>query len=862
MFKIFTFCLLLFLFSHLNTFSQNYTYEHFDVDNGLPSSEIYDIYQSREGYIWFATDRGLANYNGYEFKKFGKKEELPGDVILDFFPQSNGQIWCATLHTGKLFFFNNKFDGFETYKYNNLLAKILPKGTIIESVYLEPNNTLHIGGSKINGEIIISNEGDIIKRGELLNRSEKSYIITRTNEDGSIFYFITNKNIQLKHNEIKTELGGIDVPRKVIGINNNMLSAAINGKSVELFNIEQNTTTTIRNSFSPIGVNKANNSHFLIGYNYGGAKLIDFNGNIKLSFLEDKSVTSFLIDHDGGYWFTTLYSGVFYIKNPNIKIKEIKETESAVIKSLVKTNKKELYVAYHNADIINLKNNRKPLFYRKNNLNIRGAAFVEYDSINNKLYSYFGKNLITNHLDGDKKNRIGYSLKLSEAKEGIIFASQINKIIRITNEEAEVISLKERCLDACLLKNDLYVATPKGLYKQTKDSIISLAKTSKLLSYRIEDIDVNSNNDELYIATIGAGVVIYKGDNVCNIDMNNGLYSNTVNEIHFENDKTLWVCTDLGINKIEFSSDKTYEITGVNSNDGLLSNEIEDVEIINDTLWVGTKKGLCYFSKGILSKQKFSKSFLKLKKIKVNDSLVDIEPSLQFDYNENRIEFFVEGVSFNNRKELSYKYKLEGLDNKWHYSNNRNITFSALPYGKYTFITTVCLGINEFCSDEIIKQSFTILPPFWKRWWFYLLCFIGVSTLIYLFFKYRILSYNKDITRELLRLVIKKIKKKDKFLTFREAGKDIRIKTDEVLYVRSSGNYIDIITETENYTVRCKISEFISTTPDPLEYIRIHRSFIIRIDKVKSKSKNEVIINNETLSVSAKYLSELDKIHF
>ena len=32
--------------------------------DGLPSSEIYDIIQDERGFIWFATDRGLARYDG------------------------------------------------------------------------------------------------------------------------------------------------------------------------------------------------------------------------------------------------------------------------------------------------------------------------------------------------------------------------------------------------------------------------------------------------------------------------------------------------------------------------------------------------------------------------------------------------------------------------------------------------------------------------------------------------------------------------------------------------------------------------------------------------------------------------------
>ena len=126
----------------------------------------------------------------------------------------------------------------------------------------------------------------------------------------------------------------------------------------------------------------------------------------------------------------------------------------------------------------------------------------------------------------------------------------------------------------------------------------------------------------------------------------------------------------------------------------------------------------------------------------------------------------------------------------------------------------------------------------------------------------RVLSYNKNITRELIRLLIKKMKKRENYFIFRESGKQIRVKTDTILYIKSSGNYIELTTENRNYLVRCKIGDFIKRTPDPLEYIRIHRSYIVRIDKVESKSKTELIIKGQKLPVSLGYESEIEKLIF
>lgn len=132
----------------------------------------------------------------------------------------------------------------------------------------------------------------------------------------------------------------------------------------------------------------------------------------------------------------------------------------------------------------------------------------------------------------------------------------------------------------------------------------------------------------------------------------------------------------------------------------------------------------------------------------------------------------------------------------------------------------------------------------------------------YLSYKTIILGNNKNITHELLRLLIKKFRKKENYFIFKESRKLVRLKTDTILYVKSSGNYIEIITENKTHLVRSKIGDFIKHTPDPLEYIRIHRSYIVRIDKVESKSKTKLIINGQKLPVSIGYESEIDILIF
>ncbi len=70
------------------------------VNEGLSQGMIFDIIQSREGYIWFATKDGLNRYDGSRFKVFTPDPFNPfalgGSEVLSIFEDSRAWIWLVT----------------------------------------------------------------------------------------------------------------------------------------------------------------------------------------------------------------------------------------------------------------------------------------------------------------------------------------------------------------------------------------------------------------------------------------------------------------------------------------------------------------------------------------------------------------------------------------------------------------------------------------------------------------------------------------------------------------------------------------------------------------------------------------------
>lgn len=836
-------CLFLLYFSIQICYSQTHIYKHFGVDEGLPSSEVYDIYQDKQGYIWFATDKGLSRFNGYEFENFTTKDGLPDNTILNFYPQKNGQVWCYGYQSQRLFYFDEVFKGFKKYKYNDLLKQKLNSRAILKSVVFDENETLYVGGYALPGLIEISKKGEFKKSFNIRSSSNTSIgVLTKKGVFFSIFSDPKPERNLLVF-ETKTspssrlDFMSLDDTYSIF-IDKKLGVLSKNG-DIQYYETEQN----------PIGIRRINSHSFFVGYYGDGAEIRGISENVIDSFLPNKSVSDFLIDAEGSYWFSTIDDGVFYVKNPNMKI-----FTKDHISSLVKDHFNTLYVGFNNGNIAHISKEKIDILYKGLSTN---AALVEFDSKFNYVYGY-SDGFLVNYATRNKTFSRLTANKIPEHIGGSLLGSGTHVFYKLKTDSIKSYATNYKTHDICNYNGITLIGTSSGLFIQ-KDEVIKAHQPLDILKSRIDDIDFNKNTNTVYMATQGHGMVVY-GDSIYSVNKDNGLTNNIVSEVHIENDSTVWACTNTGLNRITFKPNNTYTITTITKADGLLSNDIDDIEIIKDTVWVATKKGLCFFKKDFLAEKVASTILsLTLKDVTVNNSSIN-EKGEKLKYNQNAIDFTLQAISYRNTNSINYLYRLKEVDTVWTTTKNRNISFPSLSPGNYTFEAKANVLNNK--NDHLITYTFKILPPFWKSWWFYGMCVVLFSGLIYLFFKIRVFTYNQDIIRELIRLAIKRLKRKEKFYNFRSNGEDFKIPTHEIQYINSQGNYLDIITNKRTYTIRCKIGDFIGATPDALEYLRVHRSYIIRIDQVSSKGKNWVVIKDQKIPVGETYLNQLEKIHF
>ncbi|MEJ5146058.1 hybrid sensor histidine kinase/response regulator transcription factor [Sphingobacterium sp. MYb388] len=92
-------CLLIFLLLCFDIRAQS-SIEYLGIDHGLSNDFVTDIYQDKDGFMWFGTFNGLNRFDGYEFKIFKnnplENKSLPDNRITDILEDQTGNLYIAT----------------------------------------------------------------------------------------------------------------------------------------------------------------------------------------------------------------------------------------------------------------------------------------------------------------------------------------------------------------------------------------------------------------------------------------------------------------------------------------------------------------------------------------------------------------------------------------------------------------------------------------------------------------------------------------------------------------------------------------------------------------------------------------------
>jgi ligand-binding sensor domain-containing protein len=746
--------------------AQHPVYRHYTVDEGLLSNEIYHVTQDSKGYIWIASNMGVSRYDGKQFRNFDKQDGLPENTVFEIYEDSKGRVWFVSFPCQLSYFYN---DTIHAYRFNNKLREFAGNGTlpVKGSFLVNDDESLYIG-FLAKGLYFINSHGNlgqyeaagnnfnlkIREKGEKLLLSQ---VIGEIRSDtAEVNTSIVSKKFILKRspNYSYSNIYASKDENAVFFARNEFLNR-ISSKGILS---EKNMISRI------IHINSDLNNDLWVGTDKTGVFCFK-NGNILsepiLHYLDNISISSILFDKEGGKWFSSLEGGLYYLPSSSFSSYTIDDgltsmkintlelfqnqlvigTNDPYINILEKGNLTTKKIAESlNGYILKLHNDEdKTLWIGTNDYlySFRNGITAKFSNNHRKVKSKKKtRNVFSiKDLSTDRKGRlvIGESMSLSFFRDGnVIYNSYFDDKVELR-------------IEAVLeIKSDEYLlGTNNGLWKYSDGRFENLGKKNPALQFRITDILYSKQHNVLFSGTKGSGLIVQYKDSTISLTKSNGLSSNSISSL-FLIDNNLWIATNHGLNVLDINKigSKELKIISYFKINGLISNEINDIAGDSNNIYIATNQGLTIFNYRnyqplLVNPPVFISSFSIMKK----DTTIKSGYRLSSSQNLITIKFI--GISFREAANLKYKYRLEGLDSKWNYTSNTEVEYAFLPPGKYNF-EVLAINSDDIESAEPALISFTILPPFWKTWWFILLALSAISAFAYYYYTNRMRQIKKE----------------------------------------------------------------------------------------------------------------------
>lgn len=95
-------------------------------------------------------------------------------------------------------------------------------------------------------------------------------------------------------------------------------------------------------------------------------------------------------------------------------------------------------------------------------------------------------------------------------------------------------------------------------------------------------------------------------------------------------------------------------------------------------------------------------------------------------------------------------------------------------------------------------------------------------------------------------------------IMLRADKKNYRVEFNEILFLEAQGDYVRFVTEKQNLTVHGKLKNFLAELPAGL-FERIHKSYVIALNRVEYLEGNRVKVGDHKLPVSLNFRENLNK---
>ena len=250
---------------------------------------------------------------------------------------------------------------------------------------------------------------------------------------------------------------------------------------------------------------------------------------------------------------------------------------------------------------------------------------------------------------------------------------------------------------------------------------------------------LRADGDDLWVGTSGGGLGLFRGGKLGVVTSKQGLFNDTVYAVVDDRRGSLWMTSNRGIFhasksaliEVATGTRASVESFALTTSDGMKSSECNDgrpagIRAHDGALWFPTTTGAVRVDPGHLKTNTVVPP-VRVEEVLVDRAPIDVAaPKHTLAAGSKDFEFSYTALSFTAPERVRFKYQLEGFDRDWVDAGSRRVAYyTNLSPGAYRFRVKAA-NDDGLWNEEGDAVRFVLSPSFHQTIPFYLLCAFGL----------------------------------------------------------------------------------------------------------------------------------------
>ncbi|MBK8145968.1 MAG: histidine kinase [Bacteroidetes bacterium] len=349
------FLLLLLHFVVLSSAAQKLIYTNYTKKVGLLSNTVYGIYRTSDGYLWFATDKGISRYNGHQFMHYTLNEGLADIENFFFYEDRQRRLWIGS-YNGNISYIQNDVVHSQQNDSTLQTATDIP---ITSKIYESSDSSIAI--TFVNSPYVLLYKNNTLKTYNLSAAIEKGLDIQQIKFDGISKFDIkttryncvvdTHSRVLSKHTTPFQQVLRSQKGTTLLVIDEHLQKVFVDGVPLH-FDFKKTINTNLNCIYTI-------NNMYYFGTDNGLYIYDRYSAKIVLHAFSDNIISCITEDITGSIWISSLTNGVYQIPKDYQRIHFLPNVYSGQILNAT-TAGSNIYVQDFKNKIvkINIANNR------------------------------------------------------------------------------------------------------------------------------------------------------------------------------------------------------------------------------------------------------------------------------------------------------------------------------------------------------------------------------------------------------------------------------------------------------------------------------------------------------------------------